>query len=57
MLTKILLLIIENPDAKNAYLKLKKYYEDNNQLSEAEALNYLIQKKFHDNNTDNNSQQ
>ena len=56
MLTKILLLIIESPDAKNAYLKLKKYYEDNNKPSEAEALDRLIQKKFHDNDPNNNSQ-
>jgi hypothetical protein len=56
MFKKLLLTIIENPDAKNAYLKLKKYYEDHNKPNEAAALDFLIQKKFHDNNSNINPQ-
>jgi hypothetical protein len=47
---KILLKIIENPDAKNSYLKLINYYKEHKQDDLAQAIEYLIQKKFHDHN-------
>lgn len=49
-LTSLILCIIENPLAEKGYRDLKKYYESNNMLNEAEALGELIAKRFHENN-------
>lgn len=56
MFAKLLSIIIESPHAKNAYLKLQKYYEERNKSHEAEALAHLIQKKFHGDDSNTNPQ-
>ena len=41
-----LLLLLENPRNKKAYKDLKKYYYSEGRVKEAEAIEYLIRKKF-----------
>jgi hypothetical protein len=40
--------ILENPSAEKGYKDLKKYYNSIGMVHEADSLEYLIQKKFHD---------
>lgn len=48
-----LLLIIEHPYVEKVYQDLKKYYETQNMLSEAKAIQHLIERKFKDNGINN----
>ena len=43
---KVLLKIIENPNAKKGYLDLEKYLQENNMLYEAGIVKQLIEKRF-----------
>lgn len=49
----ILLNIIENPFLEKNYIELKKYYEQNNMINEAKAIDTLINEKFNNNNLSN----
>ena len=53
MLITLILKVIENPDSKNDYVKLRNYYQEHNKISEVHALDNLIQQKFHANNSPN----
>ena len=45
-----LLCILETPFSEKVYAELKKVYESLNKKDEAEAIDYLIQRRFHVNN-------
>lgn len=47
--------ILENPDLSFGYELLRSYYESNNMNYEADCLNYLIQQKFKNANSTDNS--
>lgn len=38
--------LIENPNSIKAYKNFKKYFEVNNMLHEAQAIQHLMEKKF-----------
>jgi hypothetical protein len=46
-----LLKILENPFVEKGYNDFKNYYESEKKIEEADAIAYLITKKFHANDT------
>ena len=57
VLIESLLMILEKPDIKKGYKDFKKYLESTNRINEARALDVLLKKKFHDNNSNSNQKQ
>lgn len=49
-----LVLILENPNSESGYRDLKKYYESNNLIYEANCLQFLLDQKFGKNANNSN---
>lgn len=43
---QILIAILDKPNATKFYRELKNYYENNELINEANAIDYLIENKF-----------
>lgn len=49
---EIILSILEKPDVPKFYRELKNVYQSNKMIHEAEAIDYLIEKRFKKNDND-----
>lgn len=47
-----LALIMESPEAEKGYEDLREYFRSNELVNEAEAVDFLLKEKFHDNSPD-----
>jgi hypothetical protein len=52
---KILLEILNKPEAPKFYRELSNYYEKNKKIQEASAIKYLLEQKFKKNESPNSS--
>lgn len=55
-LQKIIINIIKNPNIPKSYRELSSYFKSKNKKIETEAINYLLEIKFNEKDSDTNKE-